>query len=219
MQHRTKIDQRPWEYQIEAKCPLKISSILFTSQRWQWPAKRLHFHALCKANSFFYTSGPFRLGWRLCGFPSILCSAVMGTLWLCEYSVDKVWGMTFNQKVILQKGCRTWKSSPMLSTFLKEFMILLLKTRQSFSVFDLFNSPDSDTYYLHQLKCLLLKEKTFFPPRSKTLEFPLPCSTVIPWVCLREECALGSFQHLWDRAGRRRHSDFCSRMPHSHPLC
>lgn len=30
-----KIDQRISEYQIEAKSPLKISSILFTSRRWQ----------------------------------------------------------------------------------------------------------------------------------------------------------------------------------------
>lgn len=50
---RPKIDQRTSEYQIEAKCPLKIPSILFTSQRWQWPAKILHFHSLCKASSYY----------------------------------------------------------------------------------------------------------------------------------------------------------------------
>lgn len=65
---------------------------------------------------------------------------------------------------------------------------------------------------------VLLKEMTFFFPGSKTLEFLCPCSTVIPCVCLGEECALGSFQHLWDRAGRRTHSESCSRMARSHPL-
>lgn len=64
-----KIDQRTSEYQIEAKSPLKISSILFTSQRWQWPAKRLHFHALCKANSYFIQAAYFVWGGGCVGFP------------------------------------------------------------------------------------------------------------------------------------------------------
>lgn len=55
-------------------------------------------------------------------------------------------------------------------------------------------------------------------PQEQNFVFLFPCSTVIPCVCLREECALGSFQHLRDQAGRRRHSESCSRMPHSHPL-
>lgn len=64
-----KIDQRASEYQIEAKSPLKISSILFTSQRWQWPAKRLHFHALCKANSYFIQAAYFVWGGGCVAFP------------------------------------------------------------------------------------------------------------------------------------------------------
>lgn len=65
----TKIDQRTSEYHIEAKCPLKIPSILFTSQRWQWPAKRLHFHAQCKANSCFIWAAYFVWGGGCVGFP------------------------------------------------------------------------------------------------------------------------------------------------------
>lgn len=53
----------------------------------------------------FYMSGLFCLGWRLCGFPCILRSAALGTLRLCEYSVDKIWRVTYNQKVILQRSC------------------------------------------------------------------------------------------------------------------
>jgi len=47
-----------------------------------------------QSKPIFYMSGLFRLGCRLCGFPSILWFAVMGTLWFCEYSVHRLWGMT-----------------------------------------------------------------------------------------------------------------------------
>lgn len=83
-----KIDQRTSEYQIEAKSPLKISSILFTSQRC--PAltcQKTPLSCSVRSQLLFYTSGLFRLGWRLCGFPSIIWSVEMRTLRLCEYSV------------------------------------------------------------------------------------------------------------------------------------
>lgn len=147
-----------------------------------------------RSQFLFYTSGLFRLGWRLCGFPSIIWSVVMRTVWLCEYSVDKVWVMTFSQKVTAE---------PEVGERVKP---------KSFSVSDMGFSHWTLT---HAGSVWILLSADFFSQEQHS-GFLCPCSTVIPCVCLREECALGSFQHLWDRAGRS-DSDSCSRMPRSHP--
>lgn len=142
-----------------------------------------------------------------------------GTLWFYEYHVDKVWRTTFNHKVILQKSSRTTsntvKSSkrPHLERETEYFISFLAHLTVYWYLY-LMHWRLSHTVSFR----VFLFFKWWLFPQEQNSEFLFPRSTVIPWVCLRLECALGSFQHLWDWAGRRRHSDFCSRMPCSHPL-
>lgn len=61
---------------------------------------------LLQSKLLFYMSVRFSRSGG-CQFPSILWFVVMRTLWFCKYSADKVWGMTFNHKVL--KGAHwTW---------------------------------------------------------------------------------------------------------------
>ncbi len=208
-----KIDQRTSEFQIEAKCPLKIPSILFTSQRWQWPAKRLHFHALCKANSYFIWAAYFVWGGGCVGFP-----VYSGLRWWELCGCVNIVPIKFEEWPLTRRVLDQ-KFAPMLLRFLKECRSLLKRENEEFQL-SLICTQFSWVWHILSASAgmlLFFSKRDYFFPRSKT-EFLFPCSTVIPCVCLRVECALGSFQHLWDRAGRRRHSDFCSRMPRLHPL-
>ena len=175
-----KIDQRTSEYQIEA--PKNTLCIVYKSATGQ----KRPLSCSMQSQLLFYMSSLFCLGWRLCGFPSILWSAVMGTLWLCEYSVDRAWGMTFNQRVALQKS--RWTGNPR-----RCFQELSHYLREEFqSSLICLNSLESDTYYMHQLECFFLSKRDAFPPHEQRVEF-----FFFPWHKCYSLC-LSEWNVLWE---------------------
>lgn len=130
---------------------------------------------LCAKPTPILYERPILSGRRLCGFPSILWSAVMGTLWFCEYSVDKVWGMTFNHKAIWQRSHWTRSLLWCFQDFLKEFRIPFEEKNLVSLDFDLCLIPLSVTHTIfitwNVCTSYFFFYKRWLSPRRKTLNY------------------------------------------------